>query len=124
MLVVTRRAHESVLVGHDVVVTVAGFQGDTVLLDVLVPDGVTVAAATGQVAPNAETGRRTVGLKELEAIRIGESISISVARLKRGESGTPVNVRLGIDAPRELRISREDDERAEEANGSSETPRP
>jgi sRNA-binding carbon storage regulator CsrA len=42
MLVLTRSRDTSALIGDDIVVTVRGFEGDAVLLDVTCPSGLTL----------------------------------------------------------------------------------
>ena len=91
MLVVTRRAGESIRVGDDIVVRVIDVHAGQVQLALSL-------AGAGRIIPRELAVVRRAG----DTIRIAPDIVVRVGAVRGGQ------VRLGIDAPRATRIVRDE----------------
>ena len=134
MLVLTRKKDTVVYIGESLTVTVRDFFADGVVVQVDFPTGLAVtmaghevvgepapggATAAGEVAPGRPPGlRASLPMRLEEAFTIGEEVLVKVVSLVR-RAGVPYRVRLGFQAPKELRITR-GDQRPEAADAEGE----
>jgi len=126
MLVLTRKKDESILIGETIVLTVRSIRTEGVLFDVACPadvalratgsDGAVPRAVAGGAPAAKETAGRAarVELSADQALLIGPDIRVTVEGLHFTE-GFPTRVRLGIEAPREIPIFREELRRKEDS---------
>ncbi len=123
MLVLTRKKDESILIGEEIVLTVRSIRAEGVLFDVACPadvaleatgsDGSVAQADAGGAAANEAAGRTTrVEVSSDQALLIDRDIRLTIEGLYFTE-GFPTRVRLGIQAPREIPILREELRRRE-----------
>jgi sRNA-binding carbon storage regulator CsrA len=130
MLVLTRYKEQAVLIGPEVVVTVREFGADEVLVEVVLPAGMSLQGPQGVIptAP-AEGGATPAGspvakgfvrLKEGDRLRIGAAIAVKAARLVSNTDGFSFRVRLGFEAPADVHIVRQEVSKT----GPAEEPRP
>jgi len=104
MLVLTRKIDQTVLIGEDIALMVRAVRPDGIGLGVTCPEG-TLLRATGSARLVATPGH--VDLAVDQALLIGPDIRITIEGLHFIE-GQPTRVRLGIQAPREIPILREE----------------
>ena len=124
MLVLTRKKDESILIGEEIVLTVRDIRTEEVLFHIACPAGVALeatgsdAAATQAVTQGAASAPENVEqptpgptarvrLSADQALLIGRDIRLTIEGLYFTE-GLPTRVRLGIQAPREIPILREE----------------
>jgi len=116
MLVLTRRKDESILIGEEIVLTVRDIRLDGVRLDMTCPAGVALrlTGSPGAVGGDPQTGKDPAGPRVIgmdlpadQALRIGEVIKVTIEGLYFTD-GLPTRLRLGIQAPREIPILREE----------------
>jgi len=118
MLVLTRKRDESIVIGETIIFTVRSIRAEGVVFEVTCPEDValqatgsegTIAQApSGGEGEKEAAGRTTrVELSADQALLIGPDIRVTVEGLHFTE-GFPTRVRLGIDAPREIPIFREE----------------
>lgn len=111
MLVLSRKAGSSILIGHDVVVTVEMISGDDVCLSVRAPDGVRVERLEeNDVAAHlAERGKKwdpnhmyVLSRRPRPGLLVAGEVMVAV------QSVSSEAVRIGIDAPAHVLIYREE----------------
>lgn len=111
MLVLSRRSDSSILIGHDVVVTVEMVAGDDVCLRVTGPDSVTVQrlderevaaqlAARGKAWDGA--GMHVLSRRPRPGLLINGEVVVSVQAVSND------SVRIGIEAPPHVLIYRQE----------------
>ena len=125
MLVLTRKKNTSVLIGPHVVLIVRSIRAEEVLIHVLCPPDLPVrttgfrpsdARPVPRLAIAAPSMVREAGgtwslapaeVRIDQALRIGEDITVTIEGLHFSD-GLPTRVRLGIVAPRDVQIIRDE----------------
>ena len=119
MLVLTRKKDQSILIGETIVLTVRSILAEGVLFDVACPadvalqatgsDGTVARAVAGGAAAAKEAAGRVARIEGSadQALLIGPDIRVTIEGLYFSE-GFPTRVRLGIRAPRDIPILREE----------------
>ena len=105
MLVLTRKKDESILIGEDIALMVRDIRADGVRLDVTCPENTSLRTS----GSDAHTGPSPahVDLATDQALLIGSDIQVTIEGL-HFLAGQPKRIRLGIQAPREIPILREE----------------
>jgi len=116
MLALTRRQDEVLRIGHDIAVAVLDIQHEEVTLQVDYPAGLLLQGAAFEIRQAPDLGpagappssppsrlRAIVVLRVEGTIRIGDAISVKVIGFPTGHA-----VRLGLEAPREMAIRRDE----------------
>ena len=98
MLVLTRKANESIRIGPNIEVSVVAIRRNKARLLVSVPPGVAISRA-GQPGSYAQT-RVILNRKAEQSIRVGAHIEVKVRWITRS------SVELGITAPSSLHVLR------------------
>lgn len=105
MLVLMRKAGESIYIGDDIVVTLLGFDRHRAKLSILADRSIPIDShRSSNPGKQHGDGRGHLVLvrHEQEPIWIGRDITVTVVAIERGK------VRIGVDAPAQFRIDRDE----------------